>query len=200
MPENSRTMEAARQACERVESGVHAAVNEAEVAAAGGPVPPAPMVPISQKDGKVVKRELFDPVRQAVFCDALRRSPIVGAACRAAGISVATAYRMRKRAPAFAAAWDEALVESVDDIEGELIRRAMDGSDRLLLEANRAYRPELYSPKVDVNVGGQVEFVVDLVPGRFLAEGEQDAEHGVLDAELVETEASGGEEIRDEGQ
>lgn len=114
-------------------------------------------------------RELqcFEPVRQALFLQALKRTPIVGRACREAGVSVATAYRLRKRSRAFAQAWDESLGAAVDEIEQRAIDRAMDDSDRLMVKVLEAKRPEEYSPKVDMGAAARVQIVVDLVPGGF---------------------------------
>jgi hypothetical protein len=159
---------------------------QARVESRGAVVPAARQVPAKTADGRLALRELFDPMRQAVFLKELRAEPIVGKAARAAGITVATAYAMRKRSEDFAAQWDEALVEGVDGIEEELIRRGKAGSDRLLIEAARAHRPDKYSPKVDVAVQGAVEIVVDLVPGRFIPTGTEGPVDDVEDAEYEE--------------
>ena len=117
--------------------------------------------------------QLFDPVRQAVFLQALGKEPIVGRACRRAGITTATAYRMKERSPAFAAAWNEALTASVDDLESHGWERARE-SDSVMLRMLEAHRPEKYSRKLDVKAQVAVDFVVDLVPM------EQDAVEGEL--------------------
>jgi hypothetical protein len=160
MPENNKTADAAMAAVARAETGQLAGVEPV------GEPGDAPLVPAARGG----QRQLFDPVRQSVFIEAMKEKPIVGRAARKAGITVATCYAMRKRSASFAAAWDEALIQSVDEIDGEVIRRGMAGSDRLLIEAARAHRPEKYSPKLDVDVAGRVEIVVDLVPGRFVAD------------------------------
>ena len=137
---------------ELVERGLKAA----EIAEAEG---------ITVAEGRAL--QCFDPVRQAVFLRKLAETPIVGVAAKAAGVSVSTCYRLRKRSRVVSAAWDEMLGQSVDTLEGEAVRRAMVDSDRLLIELLRAKRPEEYSPKADVEVH-RVEFVVDLVPGHFV--------------------------------
>lgn len=138
-------------------------------------VPPAELRP--GPHGRAV--ELFDPVRQAVFLQALAADPIVGRACRAAGINTATAYRLKERSPAFAEAWAEALTASVDDLEHVALERARDGSDSVLLRVLEAHRPERYSRKLDVKHAGTVDFVIDLVPMPASADGGGD----VLDTE-----------------
>lgn len=53
----------------------------------------------------------------------------------------------------------QSATEMVQDVlEGELFRRAMNGSDRLLLAAIKAHKPERYAvkPVADVRVTGQV--------------------------------------------
>lgn len=126
-------------------------------------IPQAPAIrPASGADGRII--ETFDPVRQAVFLQALRSSPIVGQAARAAGITTTTAYRLRSRSRAFAEAWDRAREDAVDEIEAVAIKRACEGSDQLMGKVLAAHRPDLYGNKVDVRLGAKVEFVVDLVP------------------------------------
>lgn len=58
----------------------------------------------------------------------------------------------------FLKAIESAVKVSQDSLEEELIRRAMNGSDKLLLEAVRAAKPSKYSAKTqsEVNVNGQV--------------------------------------------
>jgi hypothetical protein len=63
---------------------------------------------------------------------------------KASGVSRATAYRFRGHDRAFAEAWDDAIEEAVDMLELEAHRRAIEGSDRLLMFVLRALRPEKY--------------------------------------------------------
>jgi hypothetical protein len=90
----------------------------------------------------------------------------VAAACRAAGVERATAYRDRD--PRFAAAWDEAAEDGTDLLELECRRRAVEGvdrpvfykgqqvgtvkeySDRLLIFLLKANRPEKYRDNFDL--------------------------------------------------
>ena len=127
----------------------------------------------------------FDPVRQALFLQALQDKPIVGRAARKAGVTVGMAYGMRKRSEVFAAAWDEALCASVDALEECAIDRAMSKSDKLLEMLLKGMRPETYREKVDALAAMRVNIVVDLVPGLE-----------TVDAEGVETVSV---ELNDEG-
>lgn len=51
------------------------------------------------------------------FLEAFRRVGVVGAACEAAGVNRATAYRHRETDPEFAAAWAEAEDDATDVLE-----------------------------------------------------------------------------------
>ena len=139
-------------------------------------IPPASSIAASGGAGHAI--ECFDPVRQAVFLQALARTPIIGVAARAAGVSTQTCYRMRTRSKDFAAAWDQAREDAVDEIESVAIRRAVEGSDVLMGRVLAAHRPDLYGAKVDVKLAGRIDFVVDLVP--------MGPPHDDVDAEAVE--------------
>ena len=67
---------------------------------------------------------------KAAFLEALRQIPNVRHACRASGVSRATAYREQERDAGFAEAWSEAVAEGVDVLELEAIRRGMVGVER----------------------------------------------------------------------
>jgi hypothetical protein len=55
-------------------------------------------------------------------------------AAKEAGVSRAIAYRWRQRDPKFAAAWDEAVAEGIDQLEDEAHRRAVEGVDRAVYQ------------------------------------------------------------------
>ncbi|MDE2404144.1 MAG: hypothetical protein KGM17_05445 [Sphingomonadales bacterium] len=69
----------------------------------------------------------FTPARQVLFCEALAATGNVRLTCARTGVSAETAYRLRRRLPAFAAAWDGALVLSREVAEAELADRALNG-------------------------------------------------------------------------
>ena len=62
-----------------------------------------------------------------LFLEALARSGVIGSACRAAGISRATAVRWRKEDPLFLEAFNDALADASDELEHEARRRAYEG-------------------------------------------------------------------------
>ena len=74
--------------------------------------------------------------------------------CEAAGIPYRAVDKWMENEN-FVKTLQHAVDISRDCLEEELIRRAMDGSDRLLLEAVKAARPEKYNKKQsDVNIHG----------------------------------------------
>ena len=54
------------------------------------------------------------------------------------------AYEARQRDEDFAVAWHEALEGACDELESEARRRALAGSDQLLMFLLRSHRPERY--------------------------------------------------------
>lgn len=64
---------------------------------------------------------------QATFCEHLARHGNVRLACRAAGVSAQTAYRMRRACRQFRALWDAALVIAREQVEDVLADRALHG-------------------------------------------------------------------------
>lgn len=63
------------------------------------------------------------------------------ALCLAAGISKSHAYELRQRDEDFALRWADAIEEGTERLEEEARRRAMDGSDTLLIFLLKARRP-----------------------------------------------------------
>lgn len=110
-----------------------------------------------------------------IFLEHLAESPNVSAACRAAWVSRAHVYKLRKEDAGFAREWDDALEESIDNLVGEAYRRAFKGtlkpvfqmgkrvgavreySDALTIKLLTAHRPGVYGSKsqVDVTSGGE---------------------------------------------
>jgi hypothetical protein len=75
---------------------------------------------------------------RAAFLEALATTGMVGPALRAAGRGHSAAYALRRRDPAFSAAWDKALAEAVVPVETMLVERALTGERvRLVDDAGR---------------------------------------------------------------
>lgn len=70
----------------------------------------------------------FCPTRIARFLEHLSRHGQVRAAAQVAGVSSQTAYVRRRREPAFAAAWDAALLHAREAAEQVLAARALHGT------------------------------------------------------------------------
>ena len=75
---------------------------------------------------------------------------MVNEAARVAGVGRRTVYDRRSRDEDFKRAWDEALEAAIERLEVQAIRRAMDGSDRLMMFVLRARRPEVYVERYQV--------------------------------------------------
>jgi hypothetical protein len=89
---------------------------------------------------------------RAPFLETIRISGNVRLATNAAGVDRSTPYRRAGRDPAFAEAWAAAEQDAIDTLEGEARRRALNGSDGLLMFLLRAHRPERYRDSIDVRL------------------------------------------------
>jgi hypothetical protein len=110
---------------------------------------------------------------ERAFLETLRTHGVVTAACLTANIERSTAYRARERDEGFAKLWDDALDQACDLLEFEAKKRAMQGSDTLLIFLLKAHRPDKYRERLDVNL--------NLKPPKPYSE--------MTDAELAEHEA-----------
>ena len=90
------------------------------------------------------------------FLEVLRNTCNVSAAARSANISRSAVYAWRREDEQFAADWDDAEGEAVDNLEGVAYARAMSGeSDRMVEILLKGHRPERYVPASKVkHVGG----------------------------------------------
>lgn len=113
------------------------------------------------------------------FLASLTLTPNVAEACRQAGITRKAAYDRRKADPEFAAAWDEALEESTDELVAEAYRRAKNGtkrpvfykgdvcghirefSDTLAMFLLKAHRPNVYRDRVQQEHSGELVIRVE---------------------------------------
>jgi hypothetical protein len=105
------------------------------------------------------------PDWRPVFLRNLRATGIVSDAAAAAGIDRSTPYAAATRDAAFEAAWQMAAEEAVDGLEAEARRRAMNGSDQLLMFLLRGQRPERYrreTPDLRREIQREVERVAAL--------------------------------------
>ena len=85
-----------------------------------------------------------------VFLATLASCGVVKVACHAAGIRRKAAYMLRKKCPKFAEAWDEAIEDACDVLEGIGLERAKKTSDGLLMFFLKARRPETYRERMEM--------------------------------------------------
>lgn len=78
------------------------------------------------------------------FIAALRDNGNVAEACRRAHIDRKTAYNLRKKSATFAAQWEEALEDAIEELERVANWRARMTSDTLLIFLLKAHRPDKY--------------------------------------------------------
>jgi hypothetical protein len=82
--------------------------------------------------------------RQRQFITDLREVGCVRTACARAGLSRASAYKLRDRSEPFAKVWDAALVVHQGDLLDEALRRVTTGSVRPIL-----YRGQVVGQRID---------------------------------------------------
>jgi hypothetical protein len=90
------------------------------------------------------------------FLSRLRDNGNVSDAAMYARIERSTAYDLRKKSPAFAAQWEEALDMAVEELERTANARARYNSDTLLIFLLKAHRPEKYREVIKQEHGGSV--------------------------------------------
>ena len=95
------------------------------------------------------------PKKEEAFFNAVRDGRSISAACLGASITRSSAYLWRESDPAFKAKWDECVEEGTDRLEDEAMRRAVDGSDTLLIFMLKARRPQKFKDRVAL--GGDAE-------------------------------------------
>ncbi|NIJ21771.1 glutamyl/glutaminyl-tRNA synthetase [Sphingomonas naasensis] len=88
----------------------------------------------------------WTPERQRKFLATLRTSGVVRDACRAAGISSTSAYRVRRQSEAFADAWKKAQARGLANVEEAAFKRAVLGWDEVVMrEGKEVSRKNRYS-------------------------------------------------------
>jgi len=91
------------------------------------------------------------------FLEKLAKTPSVTAACRVSNVSRRTAYDLKHADPEFAAAWDDALNQSLDYLEHQVFVRGCKDDTRAAEIILKAYRPDRYCDKMRIEaavVGG----------------------------------------------
>lgn len=94
-----------------------------------------------------------NPKKQALLTEAIAANGgQVVKACKSIKFSVTTFYDWRKSDPAFAAAINEAIDRSTAVLETEAVRRALAGSDTMLIFLLKARVPDRYRERQEIRV------------------------------------------------
>lgn len=109
------------------------------------------------------------------FLEAFRQTGVILSAAEAAGCARRSIYNWLEHDEEFAAAYRQAEVESTERLEREMIRRAVEGtekpvfqggqlvgkireySDTLLIFALKARKPHVYRERVEVQHSGEID-------------------------------------------
>ena len=89
------------------------------------------------------------------FLEKLRDCGNVRLSCEAAGVARVTAYTWRKKWSTFRDAWEQALEDACDTLEGVAWERAKETSDRLLMFLLKAHRPSKYKDRTTIEHTGE---------------------------------------------
>lgn len=107
------------------------------------------------------------------FLKAFRETGIVREAAKKTGIHHSTAYDLKATDADFARAWEEVEEWSTEQLEQVAYKRAVDGSDLLMIFLLKARKPHVYRDSVKVEHGGrvthQIEQSIDDEISAFLA-------------------------------
>lgn len=128
------------------------------------PVPVGELVDLDAQRRKPRAREGW----KDRFIAALGDTASVTAACKAAGVDRSTAYRARREDSGFAVRWATCEAEVTETLERVAVKRAIEGSDLLVMFLLKARRPHTYRDRTTVqhqhaHVHGTLE---DLLGGR----------------------------------
>ncbi len=134
----------------------------------------------------------LNPQQQLYIVSYAVRGTKMGA-CKLTGVSYGVVEKWMKDKE-FSEALQNAVDIVQDTLEEELIRRAMNGSDQLLLAAIKAAKPDKYNPKTtnDVNINGEIVHTwSDLAKQASIEMGKEAVEKAVeIDYEEVSDESS----------
>lgn len=90
------------------------------------------------------------------FLEALATTGNIAGSAKLAGITRQNAYVAKKDDPEFAASWNEALDQAMDDLEGSAYARAKESSDVLTIFLLKAHRPQKYRDNIRHEHDGSV--------------------------------------------
>lgn len=98
------------------------------------------------------------PKQKEAFLKTLTETCNVSKAAKAAKHPRSTWYKMKSENPDFAEAWQNALDEGLDELEGVLYKRAKEGlSDTAAFFLLNAHRREVYRPQAVIEHTGSIK-------------------------------------------
>jgi hypothetical protein len=112
----------------------------------------------------------------ARFLEVFAATGNVRLAASAVGVSRDAPYKRARRSPAFAARWERAREDAIDTLEAEARRRALSGSDALLMFLLRAHRPERYRETLRIDIRAEAQRLASelgIDPEAAIAEAER---------------------------
>lgn len=98
-------------------------------------------------------------LKKRLFLEAYAEMGNITHACKASAVPRRTFYHWTEHDEAFAAQVREAEIEAVESLEREARRRAIRGSDTLLIFLLKAARPDKYRDNVSIKHSGEVVHV-----------------------------------------
>lgn len=94
-------------------------------------------------------------LKKAQFIEQLQRDANVSRSCEAVDLARSTVYGWKREDIEFATQWDGAISMGVGALEDEAVKRALKGSDTLLIFLLKANKPDKYSDRVRQEVTGK---------------------------------------------
>ncbi|MEJ7927325.1 hypothetical protein WG908_11230 [Sphingobium sp. AN641] len=79
---------------------------------------------------RATRKDGWTPARRQLFMETLQATANIAEAARAAGKCVSSAYTQKKRDPAFAREWSQALAVGYDELSALLLRQALFGVEQ----------------------------------------------------------------------
>jgi len=138
--------------------------------------PRPPASPDVGARGRPRRERAARPDWAARFLEVFAATGNVRLAAGAAGVSRDAPYKRARRSPHFAERWARAREDAVDTLEAEARRRALTGSDVLLMFLLKAHRPERYRETLRIDIRREAERLASelgIDPEAAIAEAER---------------------------
>lgn len=127
----------------------------------------------THQDQSVLEPKVPQPIdpdprgtQRRVFLELIAEGSNIGEACAALGVNRSTVFRWRKDDPGFNAAVLRAFVANIEGLKREAERRAMKGSDKLLMFLLCNYAPDQFSNTQKLEHSGAVDLANAVLAAR----------------------------------